>query len=120
MKTDISNWGEQPPEFIQLLASAVEEAGSIKSVAKKLDISRTSASLLLSNKYTSPSVRKMESKILEKLGVVECPELGEIAVQTCRKNCAVQFPPNHPLKLQLWRSCSICEHNPASIKGKAS
>lgn len=110
MKTDISNWGEQPPEFIKLLANAVSESDRTQ-VAGRLGISRTSVSLLLSNKYTSPSVGKMETRVLDVLGAIQCPVIGEITAAECQKHRQAKFTPSNPQRIALYRACQTCPNN---------
>lgn len=112
-EVDISAWGEQTPPFIQLLASLVTDTGSREAAAKKLGISRTSVSLLLSNKYIG-GTGDMEQLIMKELGQVACPELGKISNAKCQKMREAPFPSQNPSKIQQWRACWVCEHNPKS------
>lgn len=118
MKPDISNWGEEPPLFIQLLAQAVEKSNR-KLVAKKIHVSRTAVSQLLSRTYTA-GTQNMEVRVLKELGNTECPKLGRISNAQCQKNRKILFPGHNQSRLELWRECQICEHNPASQKAKHS
>ena len=121
LPVDISAWGEQPPHFIQLLANLVTDSGSREAAAKTLSISRTSVSLLLSNRYTG-GTGDMEQLIIKELGQVPCPELGQISNAKCQKMRKAPFPSHNPSKIQLWRACWVCEHNPQSdrYQGKQS
>lgn len=62
-QVDISAWGDEPPQFIQLLANAVEQS-SRSEVARRIKISRSAVSTLLSNRYPSPSTLKIEQKVM--------------------------------------------------------
>lgn len=110
VKTDISNWGTQPPHFIQLLANAVSESDRTQ-VAHRLGISRTSVSLLLSNKYTSPSVGKMKTRVMDVLGAIQCPVVGEITAAECQKHRNAKFTPSNPQRVALYRACQTCPNN---------
>ena len=107
---DISNWGTNPPQAIVLLASAVKESSRAK-VAERLGVSRTSVSLLLSNKYIG-GTEQMQARVLDVLGDVKCPVLGSIPMTECQKNRTAKFTPSNPQRVQLFRACKECPNNP--------
>ncbi|MDI3325602.1 hypothetical protein QKW35_14585 [Pontibacterium granulatum] len=108
---DISNWGQQPPQWIEQLARAVGET-SRAAVAKRLKISRTSVSLLLANKYPSPSTQKMQAKVEATFGGVSCPVLGEISNAQCQTERKKGFIGSNPTRVRLCRTCPGCPNNP--------
>lgn len=108
---DVSAWGSEPPQFIQLLADAVAES-SRASVARKIGVSRSSVSTLLANRYPSPSTRKIEAKVLEALGRVACPTMGDIATNRCTQIRNRPFMSSHPQAIAQFRACANCSYNP--------
>lgn len=108
---DISGWGNTPPQWIQQLASAVADT-SRAAVARRMDVSRTSVSLLLKNDYPSPSTQKMQAKVEVLLSAVECPVLGEIPNEQCQKERKKPFIGSNPIRIQLYRACRSCPNNP--------
>ncbi len=107
---DISAWGEQPPHFIQQLATLVNDTGSCSAAAKRLNVSRTTVSLLLSNKYTAGTVEIAET-ISHALDKIDCPVLGEITGDECQKHRNAKFTPSNPQRVQLFRACQGCPKN---------
>ncbi len=111
MKPDISAWGEAPPHFINLLADLVEQMGTKEAAARRLGVSRTTVSTLLSNKYPNKNMRRMEMRVLDVLGNVNCPVLGSITAAECQKNRNAKFTPSNPQRVQLFRACKTCPNN---------
>lgn len=110
IKANISNWGEQPPEFIKLLANAVEEAGSISAVAQRMGYGRTAISRVLSNKYDGGTV-KIEARVLDIYATTQCPVIGEITAAECQKHRNAKFTPSNPQRIALYRACQTCPNN---------
>lgn len=111
-KIDISNWGDQPPHWVQLLANEVESSNRTKA-AKRIGISRTAVSLLLANNYSSPSTKRMESRVLAALDGIHCPAQGaNISTEQCREYRDRPAPTHNPMAMRVWRVCQNCEHNP--------
>lgn len=111
MKVDLSAWGEQPPEFIRVLANAVDKAGSNQAAADQIGINRASVSTLLANKYPA-NTAKMEEKILAFNTGKQCPVLGQISGDECQKKREQKFVSSNPQRVALYRACRQCEHNP--------
>lgn len=111
-KIDISNWGDQPPHWVTLLANEVESSNRTKA-AERIGISRTAVSLLLANRYSSPSTAGMERRILAALGGIYCPAHNEmISTEQCRAYRDRPAPTHNPMAMRVWRVCQSCEHNP--------
>ena len=108
---NINNWGDNPPHWIAQLASAVGES-SCAAVAKRMNVSRTSVSLLLANKYPSPSTHHMQAKVEALFGGVSCPMLGEIPNAQCQTEREKGFIGSNPTRIQLYRACQRCPNNP--------
>lgn len=107
---DISNWGSQPPQWIQKLAQAVNES-SRSDIAKRLGVSRTSVSLLLRNEYTA-GTDKMQATVEAFFSRVSCPVLGELSNAECQTEREKPFIGSNPTRIQLYRTCRSCIHNP--------
>jgi hypothetical protein len=111
-KIDISNWGDQPPHWVILLANEVESSNRTKT-AERIGISRTAVSLLLANRYSSPSTAGMERRILAALDGIHCPAHNEmISTEQCRAYRDRPAPTHNPMAMRVWRVCQSCEHNP--------
>ena|SRR5690554_4496177 len=111
-KIDISNWGDQPPHWVQLLANEVESSNRTKAAAR-IGISRTAVSLLLANNYSSPSTNGMERRILAALDGISCPAHNEmISTEQCRAYRERPAPTHNPMAMRVWRVCQSCVHNP--------
>lgn len=117
MSVDISNWGDQPPQWIQQLAELVEQHGSIQATANRVGVSRTSISLLLKNDYPSPSTLKMQAKVEAIFSNVSCPVLAEISNAQCQTEREKPFIGSNPTRIQLYRACRSCPNNPNREEG---
>lgn len=107
---DTSAWGNPVPHFITVLANEVQDSNRAV-VARRLGVSRSTVSLLLDNKYPSPSTAKMEARIMDVLGGVRCPQLGDITQAECQKHRKAKFVGSNPAKVALYRACQRCPHN---------
>ncbi|WP_165676496.1 hypothetical protein [Metapseudomonas otitidis] len=109
---DLSAWGEVPPQWIALLAREVERSTRSR-VAERVGISRTAVTLALQNRYPSPSTARIERRVLEALGRIECVALGEVIDSTqCQSYRERPAPTHNPPAMQHWRACQHCPHNP--------
>lgn len=111
MNIDISAWGQQPPEFIRVLANVVEKAGSNQAAADQIGINRASVSTLLANKYPA-NTKAMEVKIMAFATGKQCPILDLISAEECQKNREAEFISSNPQRVALYRACRQCIHNP--------
>ncbi|MFN3881903.1 MAG: hypothetical protein ACK4L8_10795 [Nitrincola lacisaponensis] len=116
MKTDISAWGSNPPEWVVALAAEVDSSNRA-AVARRMGISRTSVSLVLANKYPSPSTHGIERKVTAMFSGVSCPVMGEITAEQCQTERKKPFVASNTTRIRLYRACSSCPHNPASGDG---
>lgn len=110
-QVDISAWGEQPPQFIKLLANAVAES-SRADVARRIRVSRSAVSTLLSNRYPSPSTRKIEQKVMAALGRIDCPTLGDINYSRCQTLRLRPFMSTNAQTIAQYKACANCPNNP--------
>jgi glycine cleavage system regulatory protein len=108
---DISAWGDNPPEFIRVLANLVKESGSNAAAARRLGINRASVSTLLANKYPA-STDKMAQAIMAWSSLVECPVLGAITGDQCQTERNKPFVGSNQMRIRLFRACRSCPRNP--------
>jgi hypothetical protein len=109
----------QAPDWIQALAEACRHA-SQAAVARKLQVSTASVSLLLRGVYKHSTVH-MEAKVRAMLQAEtrSCPELGDITMGRCFEEQAAPFFPS-PIRTALYRACRNCIHRSAISKEAAS
>ena len=70
-------------------------------------------SLLLANRYSSPSTARMEKRILAALDGIHCPAQGiNISTEQCREFRDRPAPTHNPMAMRVWRVCQNCQHNP--------
>lgn len=109
---NLSAWGEEPPLFVRLLAAEVALCGQAKAGAR-IGMSRTAVSLVLANKYSSPSTAGVERRVMETLGRIECVALDiEVTIEQCQSYREKPAPTHNPHAMQQWRSCQHCTTNP--------
>lgn len=114
---DISAWGDNPPEFIRVLANVVEQEGTKAAAASRLGINRASVSTLLANKYPA-CTNKMEKTIMAWSSLVQCPVLGPITGEECQTEREKPFVGSNPRRIQLYRACRSCPRNPECGKSR--
>ncbi|WP_081009843.1 hypothetical protein [Pseudomonas asplenii] len=111
-QVDISSWGSNPPLFIRLLAAEVGETNHTRA-AERVGISRTAVSLVLKNKYSSPSTKGVERRVIEALGRIDCVALGEVlTIEKCQNYRERSAPTHNPQAMMHWRACQHCPNNP--------
>lgn len=111
-QVDISAWGTQPPLFVRLLAAEVRVTNRTRA-AERVGISRTAVSLILVNKYSSPSTAGVERRVLDSLGRIECVAVGEtLTIEQCQSYREKSAPTHNPQAMQHWRACQQCPNNP--------
>ena len=108
---DVSAWGEEPPHFIRLLADAVA-LSSRATVARQIGVSRSAVSTLLSNRYPSKTTNKIEQKVVDALGRVNCPTLGDITSAKCHRTRIRPFMNTNNQTIAQFRACANCPNNP--------
>ncbi|AOJ13174.1 MULTISPECIES: helix-turn-helix domain-containing protein [Burkholderia] len=102
--------------WLVLLREAVF-VSSQADVARKLDLSRTTISLVLSGKYPGKTDR-VAARVLRVFGQVKCTHTAELVTPTVCLDFAARRPPvNNPLALSHWRTCQTCTHRP--VKGES-
>lgn len=108
---DISAWGDNPPEFVRVLANVVKREGSNAAAARQLRINRASVSTLLANKYPA-CTQKMEQTIMTFASLVQCPIRGPITGEECQTEREKPFVGSNPRRIQQYRACRSCPMNP--------
>jgi len=111
-KVKISGWGDEPPLFVRLLAAEASATNRAKA-GERIGMSRTAVSLILVNKYTSPSTAGVERRVMEVLGRIDCVAVGEsLTIEQCQSYRERQPPTHNPQAMQHWRACQQCPMNP--------
>ncbi|WP_186147302.1 helix-turn-helix domain-containing protein [Burkholderia gladioli] len=98
-------------DWLDMLRMAVG-ASSQTEVAKRLEVSRTTVSLVLSGKYPGKTDRVAE-RVLKTFGQVQCTHTGQlIQLTVCVSYTTRRAPINNPLELSQWRACRSCPLRP--------
>lgn len=105
-------WGGAPPLWINLLSAEVERTN--KTVAsQRIGMSRSAVSLVLANRYPSPSTAGVERRVLDVLGRLDCVALGDVVnAEQCQSYREKPAPTHNPQAMQHWVACLHCPHNP--------
>ncbi|WP_416305179.1 hypothetical protein [Neptunicella sp. SCSIO 80796] len=95
-------------QWIELLNAQVEKRGR-RQVETDLNISKTTLSQLLNNKYPG-SLENIEHKVIAAYSnqTVSCPVLGEIPLKRCDKEQNLPFSISSPQRVRLYRACLSC------------
>ncbi|PTQ68153.1 hypothetical protein [Pseudomonas sp. GV071] len=113
-------WGAQPPLFVQLLGAEVARS-TITATGKRIGMSRSAISLVLANRYPSPSTAGVERRVLAVLGRIECLVVGEgITADECQRYRDKPAPTHNPQAMQKWKACLHCHFNPDCQEATAS
>lgn len=98
-----------------MLQKAVDTT-SPREVAAKLGYSRATISLVLAGKYPGRA-DKVEARVIEVFGRVECPfEHQVITPADCKAHALVKAPTHNPIKMEHWRACLHCPMRPEGEK----
>ena len=91
------------PDWLAMLRETVA-ATSQTDVAKLLDVSRTTVSLVLSGKYPGKTDR-VAARVLKTFGQVQCTHTGQlISLTVCVSFANRRAPINNPMELSHWRT----------------
>lgn len=103
-------WGDDMPDWIAMLAGACA-ASSQNQVAKRLGVSATLISNVLSAKYNG-DLERIEDLVRGAYGrkVVDCPALGELPADRCRywRGKAAKLNPANAQNVTMFRACNRC------------
>jgi len=107
-------------EWIRIVREDVAQAGSISATADRIGVSRSALSQVLNGvgPYGTglASTAKIELKVMNSIGLVQCPFLSEyhgaerrITGLQCREVAYRQNPPtNSAREMAHWRACQTC------------
>lgn len=86
--------------------------GGIAKVARKLDYSRATVSLVIAGKYPGET-GKVAQRVLEVLGKVDCPaSQNQLPYAECQLMRTREAPTHNPMQMRWWRQCQTCSNNP--------
>ncbi|MEL7114004.1 MAG: hypothetical protein AAGP08_00185 [Pseudomonadota bacterium] len=107
-------WGEDAPPWIIALADE-RDATSQNLAAERIGFSGSAVSQALSNTYGRPldNIRHAVERTIMN-GPVDCPELGEISQDMCRRfhARAMQSAVGSSLGARMARTCPTCPLRP--------
>ncbi len=105
-----------PADALQAL-SAFCASGTQVAAARRLGVSEGTVSNALKGRYIG-NVDKLAERIRGELlaATVACPVLGEITSRICQDERNKPLHAANPLRVQLWRACQSCVHNPKAAK----
>lgn len=89
-------------------------------IARRIGVSEGTISNALKGRYIG-NVEALAERIRGELlnQTVDCPILGQITTRICQDERKKPFHTANPMRVQLWRACKACPHNPAT-KGEPS
>ncbi len=112
MNVSLAAWGSEAPLFVRLLAAEVAVSNKTKA-GQRIGMSRTAVSLILANRYASPSTAGVERRVMETLGRIECVALdADVTNDQCQTYREKPAPTHNPQAMQQWRACQHCLINP--------
>ena len=84
-------------------------------IARRIGVSEGTISNALKGRYIG-NVDALAERIRGELlnQTVGCPILGEITTRICQDERKKPFHTANPMRVQLWRACKTCQHNPQS------
>lgn len=89
-------------------------------IAKLLGVSEGTISNALKGRYignVDALAERIRGELLDQ--TVDCPILGTITTRICQDERKKPFHTANPMRVQLWRACKTCQHNP-QCKGDQS
>ena len=104
-----------PADALQALHNALKSQSQAQ-IARRLGVVDGTVSNALKGRYIG-NVEKFAERIRGELlkATVACPVLGEISTRICQDERAKPFSAaTNPQRVQLWRQCRSCPHNPAA------
>ena len=94
-------------DWLTILKQAVEKS-SRQAVADRLEVSRTTISLVMSGQYPAKT-DKIAAKVLDVYARLTCPHSGaEISHAECRALSTSSVPTSSPQAMRHWRACQSC------------
>lgn len=112
LQTAKQYWGDNLPDWIEVLASEADKTSQNK-IAKKIGKSSAAISQVLKNTYPG-TIENIEAAVRANLmnGSHECPVFGTILIRECIENQSRPFTSSgNPAKIRLFKACRNCQHN---------
>lgn len=102
------------PYWRQLFERAIaEKDGVLAEVAKELDLSRTTVSLVANNKYHA-NLDKFAARVIEIYDAFPCPHLGSrVTGAQCKGYALRPAPTSSAREARHWRACQTCPNKPS-------
>lgn len=102
------------PDWIEALAAEVARVGSQTAVARSLGYSPSAISSVLSGRYAA-NMTAIEAAVRGRLmaTTVECPVVGELAVDQCQRHQKEPWAPHNPQRIAFYKACRSggCPHS---------
>lgn len=99
-------------DWFALLRAEVEKT-SRAAVAKRMGVSRTAISLVMSGNYGA-ATDKIAARVLEVFSRIDCPYLGKsISPAECAAHAGRAIPTSSPRAVRHWKACQSCPHHPS-------
>jgi hypothetical protein len=107
---------EVKPDWRALFDRAIEEKGGVLAeVAKELDLSRTTVSLVANNKYPG-RLDNFAKRVIEVYDAFDCPHLGSrVTGAACSQYALRQAPTSSAREARHWRACQACPKKPKEV-----
>lgn len=102
-------WGGAPPDWIVVLASECDRAGSQRAIGSVLGYSPGVVNAVIGNAYRG-NLGLVEAKVRGRFmdATVECPILGAISTADCLDHQRRPLMGTNPQRVALWRACRTC------------
>jgi hypothetical protein len=94
-------------DWLEILRASVDRSGVV-ATAGLIGMSHTTVSLALAGRYPAKT-KRLARRVLERLGIVTCPHLGEaMPAVVCAGWRNRPIPQSDPAKLRHWSACRRC------------
>lgn len=106
-----------PQDALDVLLKLKQDGMSQAEISRRLGVSDGTISNALNGNYIG-NVDKLAERIRGEFlkQTVACPVLGDITSRMCQDERSKPFHTANPLRVQLFKACKACPHNP---KGEA-
>ena len=103
-------WGDDLPDWVLVFASECDRT-SVRVVSKRIGYSPSVGSQILSKSYLG-RVDKIAAAVRGAFmgNTVQCPVLGELAVDKCLYHQGRKLAVTNPTRVLLSRTCPTCPH----------
>lgn len=114
-------WGPMLPDWIEALASECDKR-SQRKVAESLGYSAGAVNGVINNKWPA-STSAIEHAVRDAFmaTTVICPVQGEIGLDACLANQAMEFAATNSMRVRLFRACRDgCHHSRIGHEGSGN